>query len=115
MPITPFSRPLPDGEGVIFLSSQRYEPGAWGRAHTETRPCRRGRFKGGPVHGHEPVYVRVGHRRPSRQGRRPDLRRHPRCDPGQGPARTRACETVITTGLVIVVGEITTDCYVDIP
>jgi S-adenosylmethionine synthetase len=26
-----------------------------------------------------------------------------------------ACEAVVTTGLVIVVGEITTDCYVDIP
>src|SRR4029077_10773509 len=26
-----------------------------------------------------------------------------------------ACETAITTGLVIVLGEITTDCYVDIP
>lgn len=26
-----------------------------------------------------------------------------------------ACETVVTTGLVLVMGEITTDCYVDIP
>ena len=26
-----------------------------------------------------------------------------------------ACETVVTTGLVMVMGEITTDCYVDIP
>ncbi|HUW63504.1 MAG TPA: methionine adenosyltransferase [Spirochaetia bacterium] len=26
-----------------------------------------------------------------------------------------ACETVVTTGLVLVAGEITTDCYVDIP
>ncbi len=26
-----------------------------------------------------------------------------------------ACETVVTTGMVMVVGEITTDCYVDIP
>src|SRR5258708_20039790 len=31
-----------------ILSSQRYEPGAWGRAHTVVRPCRRGRFEGGP-------------------------------------------------------------------
>jgi S-adenosylmethionine synthetase len=31
------------------------------------------------------------------------------------PLARVACETVITTGLVIVVGEITTDCYVDIP
>jgi len=30
------------------------------------------------------------------------------------PARV-ACETAITTGLVIVMGEITTDCYVEIP
>ncbi|MFH1140157.1 MAG: S-adenosylmethionine synthetase N-terminal domain-containing protein, partial [Chloroflexota bacterium] len=26
-----------------------------------------------------------------------------------------ACETMATTGLVVVMGEITTDCYVDIP
>src|SRR5438046_10529556 len=26
-----------------------------------------------------------------------------------------ACETLITTGLVVVAGEITTECYVDIP
>jgi len=31
------------------------------------------------------------------------------------PLARVACEAVITTGLVIVVGEITTDCYVDIP
>jgi S-adenosylmethionine synthetase len=31
------------------------------------------------------------------------------------PLARVACETVITTGLVIVAGEITTDCYVDIP
>jgi S-adenosylmethionine synthetase len=31
------------------------------------------------------------------------------------PLARVACETAITTGLVIVVGEITTDCYVDIP
>jgi S-adenosylmethionine synthetase len=31
------------------------------------------------------------------------------------PLARVACETVITTGLVVVVGEITTDCYVDIP
>ncbi|WP_066633653.1 methionine adenosyltransferase [Desulfolucanica intricata] len=33
------------------------------------------------------------------------------CDPN---ARV-ACETLVTTGLVLVAGEITTDCYVDIP
>ncbi|MFC2059804.1 S-adenosylmethionine synthetase N-terminal domain-containing protein, partial [Chloroflexota bacterium] len=26
-----------------------------------------------------------------------------------------ACETAVTTGLIIVLGEITTDCYVDVP
>lgn len=31
------------------------------------------------------------------------------------PKARVACETVVTTGLVIVVGEITTKCYVDIP
>src|SRR5258708_22733647 len=31
------------------------------------------------------------------------------------PLARGACETDITTGLVIVLGEITTDCYVDIP
>ena len=31
------------------------------------------------------------------------------------PLARVACETAITTGLVIVLGEITTDCYVDIP
>jgi S-adenosylmethionine synthetase len=31
------------------------------------------------------------------------------------PLARVACESIVTTGLVIVVGEITTDCYVDIP
>jgi S-adenosylmethionine synthetase len=31
------------------------------------------------------------------------------------PAGRVACETLVTTGLVIVAGEITTECYVDIP
>lgn len=33
----------------------------------------------------------------------------------QDPAARVACETTVTTGMVLVVGEITTDCYVDIP
>jgi S-adenosylmethionine synthetase len=33
----------------------------------------------------------------------------------QDPNGRVACETLITTGLVVVAGEITTDCYVDIP
>src|SRR5215472_8058800 len=31
------------------------------------------------------------------------------------PTGRVACETLITTGLVVVAGEITTNCYVDIP
>src|SRR5574342_386572 len=33
----------------------------------------------------------------------------------QDPAGRVACETLLTTGLVVVAGEITTSCYVDIP
>ena len=33
----------------------------------------------------------------------------------QDPRGRVACETLLTTGLVIVAGEITTDCYIDIP
>ena len=33
----------------------------------------------------------------------------------QDPAARVACETTVTTGLVHVMGEITTSCYVDIP
>jgi S-adenosylmethionine synthetase len=33
----------------------------------------------------------------------------------EDPAGRVACETLVTTGLVIVAGEITTECYVDIP
>ncbi|HLS53944.1 MAG TPA: S-adenosylmethionine synthetase N-terminal domain-containing protein, partial [Tissierellaceae bacterium] len=31
------------------------------------------------------------------------------------PEARVACETMATTGMVLVAGEITTDCYVDIP
>jgi S-adenosylmethionine synthetase len=34
---------------------------------------------------------------------------------GQDPRGRVACETLLTTGLVVVAGEITTNCYVDIP
>jgi S-adenosylmethionine synthetase len=34
---------------------------------------------------------------------------------GQDPMARVACETAVTTGLVLVAGEITTNCYVDIP
>src|SRR5438094_10464532 len=33
----------------------------------------------------------------------------------QDPVGRVACETLVTTGLVVVAGEITTSCYVDIP
>ena len=33
----------------------------------------------------------------------------------QDPAARVACETAVTTGLVLVMGEITTECYVDMP
>src|SRR6184192_3265187 len=33
----------------------------------------------------------------------------------QDPVSRVACETLLTTGLVVVAGEITTSCYVDIP
>src|SRR3954454_15574592 len=34
---------------------------------------------------------------------------------GDDPEGRVACETLLTTGLVVVAGEITTECYVDIP
>ena len=33
----------------------------------------------------------------------------------EDPMARVACETAVTTGMVLVMGEITTDCYVDIP
>ena len=33
----------------------------------------------------------------------------------QDPNGRAACETAVTTGMVLVMGEITTNCYVDIP
>ena len=33
----------------------------------------------------------------------------------QDPAGRVACETLVTTGLCVVAGEITTKCYVDVP
>ena len=33
----------------------------------------------------------------------------------QDPSSRVACETAVTTGMVLVMGEVTTDCYVDIP
>ena len=33
----------------------------------------------------------------------------------EDPKARVACETFVTTGTIVVMGEITTDCYVDIP
>ena len=49
------------------------------------------------------------------QDRRPDLGLRARRRPEGRPDGRVACETLITTGLVVVAGEITTDTYVDIP
>ena len=46
----------------------------------------------------------------TRQDRRPDLRLRPRRRPDDDPNGRVACETLITTGLVVVAGEITTEC-----
>ena len=63
-----------------------------------------------------PVHLGIGHRGPPRQARRPDLRRHPRRRSSKDDPYGRvACETLVTTGLVVVAGEITTETYVDIP
>src|SRR5260370_12903764 len=98
-----------------ILSSQRYEPGAWGRAHTVVRPCRRGRFEGGPS-AMPSLFtsesVTEGH---------PDKLADQISDAildailAKDPLARVACEAIVTTGLVLVAGEITTDCYVDIP
>src|SRR3977135_314809 len=76
------------------------------------QPCRRGRFKGGPMSLFTSESVTEGH---------PDKVADQISDAildailAKDPLARVACETAITTGLVIVLGEITTDCYVDIP
>ena len=40
---------------------------------------------------------------------------HSRRDPRAGSRGRVACETLVTTGLAIIAGEITTSCYVDFP
>jgi hypothetical protein len=62
-----------------------------------------------------PLHVRVGHRRPPGQDRRPDLGHRPRRGAERRSHARCACETLITTGLVVVAGEISTEIYVDIP
>ena len=66
--------------------------------------------------GSSSFYIRIRDGRTSRQDLRPDLRRDPRRHSRAGPRTARvACECTVTTGVVHVMGEITTDCYVDIP
>jgi hypothetical protein len=63
-----------------------------------------------------PVYLRVRLHGPPRQGRRPDLRRHPRRHARRGPLLPRRLRNPRgCTGLVVVAGEVTTSTYVDIP
>ena len=53
------------------------------------------------------LHVRIGFRRPSRQGRRPDFRRHRRSVPRRKDPEARvACETLTTTNRVVLAGEI---------
>src|SRR6478752_7881412 len=88
---------------------------ALGDARTRfASPCRRGRFEGGPAMStlFTSESVAEGH---------PDKLADQISDAildailAKDPLARVACEAVVTTGLVIVVGEITTDCYVDIP
>ena len=53
------------------------------------------------------VYERVGQHGPSRQAGRPDFRRRPRRLFAQDPFSRVACETLVTTGIAVVAGEIT--------
>ena len=76
-----------------------------------TEPAQTQEQREQPLH----LHLGVGHRGPSRQDGRPDLRRRPRRHPRRGPDGRVACETMVTTGLAIVAGEITTEAYVDIP
>ena len=111
-------------DGERRAAAQLDQAGARGRrAATGSRRCSRGsdgrRSRPLDSRAHErvlPLLVRVRHRGPSRQARRPDLRRRSstRCSREDPDCRV-ACETLVTTGLVMVSGEITTDGWVDIP
>src|SRR2546429_8094279 len=107
-----FGYPLP-APGLAFAPSQRFEPGAWGGLNS-SRPCRRGRYRGGPAMSSlfTSESVTEGH---------PDKLADQISDAildailAKDPLARVACEAIVTTRLVIVVGGITTDCYVDIP
>ena len=59
------------------------------------------------------VHVGIGFGRPSGQGRGPDFRRGARRDSRAGPDGRVAAETLVSTGLVVMAGEITTNANVD--
>ena len=64
-----------------------------GTATVRRRQIRHSDQRSRRTYSHEqqqlPLHLRVGFRRPSGQGRRPDLRRHPRRHPGAGQVRAR--------------------------
>jgi hypothetical protein len=60
-----------------------------------------------------PLYLRVGFGRPPGQGRGPDFRRDARRLPGAGQYARVAAETLCTTGLVVLAGEVTSNAVVD--
>ena len=76
------------------------------------RPSGSLRARGRPL---VPLHLGVRHRGPSRQDGRPDLGLDPRRRPRGRPAGPRRLRDAVTTGLVVVAGEITTETYVDIP
>lgn len=61
------------------------------------------------------IYIRVRDRRASGQSLRPDLRRDFGRYFEKDPYGRVAAETTTTTGYAMVMGEISTKCYVDIP
>jgi len=88
---------------------------ATGRTHETRRRCRAGSGRGRKRrreadHGIQAVslHLGVGDGGAPRQDRRPDLRRGARRDPRRRPYGRVACETIVTTGLAFVAGEITT-------
>ena len=52
---------------------------------------------------------------PSGQGSRSDFGCYSGCHFREDPKGRVACETLVTTGLVLIAGEITTNCYVEMP
>src|SRR5579872_4133233 len=94
--------------------SQRYEPGAWGPARmvASSLPARVIQRRTAVSSLFTSESVTEGH---------PDKLADQISDAildailAKDPLARVACEAIVTTGLALVVGEITTDCYVDIP